>query len=97
MMQTMNGADSNRGRLRRFLPRLMIAFALLLSGAGAFAADDELPKVDPRVEGFYARDGKPAGMGVDAGSESLTWVLMLGLSIMCVAVLFKNARRTHLD
>ena len=58
--------------------------------AMALAADDEkLP--DARVQNY------PKPVSVPEGGTALTWLLLIFLSGICLATLFKNAKRTHLD
>lgn len=52
---------------------------------------DEKP-VDPRLEGYAKQVALP-----EPGSTALTWMLLIFLTLIAVAVLFKNAKRTHLD
>jgi len=58
-------------------------------------ADSATPKdvVDWRLEGY----GDKGNFTLDGSSTSVTWLLLVGLGIVCLGVFFKNARRTHLD
>ena len=74
--------------------RLLRAFcwlaAVLMAPAMALAADeDKLP--DARIQNFTK------SVGVPEGGTALTWLLLIFLAIICLAALFKNAKRTHLD
>jgi len=63
---------------------------VVLSPSLALAADDEkLP--DARVQNY------PKPVSVPEGGTALTWLLLIFLSGICLATLFKNAKRTHLD
>ena len=63
---------------------------VVLSPAVALAADDEkLP--DARIQNFQ----KP--VTVPEGGVALTWLFLILLTGICLAALFKNAHRTHLD
>ncbi|HEV8378018.1 MAG TPA: hypothetical protein VGP99_04150 [Tepidisphaeraceae bacterium] len=74
----------------RLLQVLCWMMALLLSPAMALAADDEkLP--DARIQNFTKV------VTVPEGGTALTWLLLIFLSVICLAALFKNAKRTHLD
>jgi len=56
----------------------------------AMAADeDELP--DARLLGYKG------GVKVEGGATAVTWLLLVVLALVCLASLFKNAKRTHLD
>jgi len=58
--------------------------------AMALAADDEkLP--DARIQNFSKT------VSVPEGGTALTWLLLIFLTLICLAALFKNAKRTHLD
>ena len=64
--------------------------AVLLSPAMALAADeDKMP--DARIQNF----SKP--VSIPEGGTALTWLLLIFLTLICLAALFKNAKRTHLD
>ncbi len=70
--------------------RVICVMVVMLSPAVAMAADDEkLP--DARIQNF----AKP--VTVPEGGLALTWLLLIFLTLICLAALFKNARRTHLD
>jgi hypothetical protein len=66
--------------------------ALLAAPLTALAqrADDR-EVVYGRLEGF-SRD-----VTLQGGSTALTWILLIFLGAVCLSVMFKNARRTHLD
>jgi hypothetical protein len=79
--------------MQRIMQRLMrvIAFAaVVLSPALALAADDEKPP-DARIQNFTK------AVSVPEGGTALTWLLLILLTGVCLAALFKNAKRTHLD
>lgn len=46
---------------------------------------------DARTEGY-----QPKGQ-VEKTSVALMWLMFVALSVVCLAVLFKDPRRTHLD
>ena len=63
---------------------------VLLSPAMTLAADeDKLP--DARIQNFTKI------VTIPEGGTALTWLLLIFLSVICLAALFKNAKRTHLD
>jgi len=70
-------------------------FAMVLASPVLALADTATPKdpVDWRLEGY----GDKGSVTLDVSATSLTWMLLVGLGIICIGVLFKNARRTHLD
>jgi hypothetical protein len=73
----------------RFL-QLICCMIAMLSPSLALAADDEkLP--DARIQNFTKV------VTIPEGGTALTWLLLIFLSVICLAALFKNAKRTHLD
>ena len=70
--------------------RVICAMVVVLSPAVAMAADEDKPP-DARIQNFM----KP--VSVPEGGTALTWLLLIFLTLICLAALFKNARRTHLD
>jgi hypothetical protein len=81
-------------QMRNRLIGCVIAFAAaVLSPLMALAQDQPktIAPYDGRLEGY----GKQVTL--DAGSTALTWLLLLFLGMICLGVLFKNARRSHLD
>jgi len=74
----------------RLLQLLCWVMTLLVAPAMALAADeDKLP--DARIQNFTKV------VSVPEGGTALTWLLLIFLTIVCLAALFKNAKRTHLD
>jgi hypothetical protein len=77
----------NLNRVRRVL---IVAAAGVLPAAAL--AQEEPPKNDARLEGYEAR------VQVESGdSTALTWLLLVFLAMVAMGVMFKNAKRTHLD
>jgi hypothetical protein len=68
-----------------------LVMGVLLWPAAAMAADDEGPRIDARVQNFQKV------VSVQEGGTALTWLLLIFLTLICLAALFKNAKRTHLD
>lgn len=66
------------------------ALTLLLSPISAMA-QEELKYYDARLEGY------PTNVTLESSSTALTWLLFIFLAVICIGVMFKNARRTHLD
>src|SRR4051812_28437637 len=88
---------------RRMKHRLLVfvcctVIPVLMSPAMALARQykEEKEILDGRLEG-YAKNGQPFSVTVEGGSTGLTWVLLIFLAAICVSVMFKNAKRTHLD
>jgi hypothetical protein len=81
-------------RMRSRLLGFLIAFtAAVLCPLVALAQDQPktIAPYDGRLEGY----GKEVTL--DGGSTALTWLLLIFLGVVCLGVLFKNARRSHLD
>jgi hypothetical protein len=72
---------------------ISIIFGLLalLAMPAVLLASDEEKKIDARLENY----SKP--IKVDEASGTLLWLLLIFLSMVCVAAMFKQAKRTHLD
>lgn len=72
---------------------LYFGLALFLTPVIALAKEDEETfKLEARLEGYPQSVFPP-----EKGGTSLTWMAMIFLAACAVAVLFKNAKRTHLD
>ena len=77
---------------QRFWSLYSFALAMLLTPVLALAQrEPEREILDARLEGF------PQNVTLEGGGTSLTWLLFVFLGIVCLSVLFKNAKRTHLD
>jgi hypothetical protein len=85
--------------IKRFSARRwMLAAALLLvicaSAPKTFASsssEDEPDIYDARLLGYDKT------VQLDSGSTALSWVLLIVLGVVTLGVLFKDAKRTHLD
>lgn len=66
------------------------AMGVLMTPLMALAEDEE-PIYDARLENYKA------AVKVPEASAALSWLLLILLTIICLAVLFKNAKRTHMD
>ena len=73
---------------------LYVTLAILLAPVIVLARsteDEETVKLEARLEGYTNN------VRLTSGSTALTWLMMGFLSAIAIAVLFKNAKRTHLD
>jgi hypothetical protein len=64
--------------------------ASALTPAVALAQEEEVPR-DARLEGY------PQKVHLDNDSPALSYILLIVLGALALSVMFKNARRTHLD
>lgn len=78
------------GMKRKLIGFILSAAMVLLSPAMALAQDEE--KIyDARLEGYGGN------MTLENSSTALMWLLLVVLGALCVGVMFKQAKRTHLD
>ena len=75
------------------MKRLLLALVLCLPlmATSPAVAQDDTPPTDARFEG-YTQD-----VTIKGATTGLTWLLLVFLSTMTIAVLFKSGGRTHLD
>jgi small-conductance mechanosensitive channel len=76
--------------MKQRLMRLVLTI-LLATPLTAMAASSEEERIDARVENYQKN------VKVEDSSTTLSWLLLIVLTGMAVAVVFKSARRTHLD
>jgi hypothetical protein len=77
-------------RLFGRLPARIISVAITLL-MPLVALADEKKIYDARLEGYENN------VTLDAGGTGLTWLLLVVLGVLCIGVLFKSGKRTHLD
>ncbi|HEX8323781.1 MAG TPA: hypothetical protein VF595_07690 [Tepidisphaeraceae bacterium] len=82
--------------LKFVLPCLLTAAALPASAANGVADEEELN--DGRLHGYTATGGAVGVLKITppAGTAGTTF-LTVGLGILCIGVMCKNGKRTHLD
>ena len=68
----------------------VLAVLFILATPARLLADEEI-KSDARIEGYTTN------VTLDAGSTALMWLLYILVGLVCLSVLFKDAKRTHLD
>jgi hypothetical protein len=76
------------------LMSLYVTLAILLTPVMVLARsneDEDTVKLEARLEGYTTN------VRLTSGSTALTWLMIGFLSAIAIAVLFKNAKRTHLD
>ena len=77
--------------MRHQLATLLAAGVFTLAVPCATMAQDEDKTYDARLEGH-----DPSAT-LEKSGTALTYILLSGLGILCVGVMFRNAKRTHLD
>lgn len=77
-------------KIRRFAA-LVSLLVVTVSAPSSALADEERKSYDARLEGHTD------AVMLDSGGTALTWLLLAGLGVLCAGVMFKNAKRTHLD
>jgi hypothetical protein len=75
--------------MMRVMARLMPILILLATPVLALA--DDAPLIDGRLQGYRVTVNTPIG------STALTWLLLIGLGVVCAGVMFMSAKRSHLD
>ena len=89
MMRGMLGLPMKSRLSVRYTALAVGVVALAFSVLSVLAADEE-KVVEARLEGFTR------GVKVEGGTLG-TWFLFVILAALCVSVLFKNAKRSHMD
>lgn len=69
----------------------LVCWVMGVLAGPALALAEEEQRIDARIQNFQ----KP--VIVPEGGTALTWLLLILLTLVCLAALFKNAKRTHLD
>lgn len=81
------------GRLRIGVARMFPGVALLMIALlPVLAFADEAPSPDGRLEGYNSSVTLP-----EPGGVGFTWFMVILLTLVVTAVMFKNAKRSHLD
>ena len=69
----------------------LLAAAAVLTPIVALAQEEDV-KHDARLEGYTSNVALESG-----DSTALTWLLLVFIAMIALGVMFKNAKRTHLD
>ena len=80
--------------LRKFVAAMLLGVSVLCCSphtASASSNNDEVEHYDARVQG-YTPDVELKSWGVGG-----CWMMMICMGVVCVAVIFKDAKRSHLD
>jgi hypothetical protein len=78
---------------KRFAIALCLSLTLLASTPARSIAreDPDAVHYDARVQGFNP------DVELKSGGTGMMWVVMILLGVICVAVIFMDAKRSHLD
>jgi hypothetical protein len=81
------------GSIKKSLAALLLAVSLIATTphSAMAKADDDEAHYDARVQG-YSPD-----VELKSGGSGGNWVLLIFMGVVCMAVIFKDARRSHLD
>ena len=79
---------------QRLLGILCAILLVLSTPALTFARNSEPEReiVDARLEGY-----DKVNVSLSPSSTALMWLLLIVLTLLCVGVMFKDAKRSHLD
>jgi hypothetical protein len=86
--------------MKRRLTECCVALALGFACAAPAMAQDEEERPDARVEGYALADDKVGPVLIDpktARTNATVWFMLAGMGVVGLGVMFKNAKRTHLD
>lgn len=76
--------------LRTYALSIVVSLLCLAVAPLAVLAEDK-EAYDARLLGY------PQTVELESGSTGLTWFLLVILGVLTISVLFKDAKRTHLD
>ena len=76
---------------RQSIATVVLCGVLAMPSSARAAVEEEDIKNDARTEGY------PGRVKVVNASVALVWLAFLTLSVMSMAAIFKDAKRTHLD
>ena len=96
MMTPMPTAVARRPRTSR-LARVLLALVLACTATLPALAKAPTGEEEEVVNWEGRLDGYPFNARVESNSRAMAWFMMAFLTAIGVAVLFKNANRTHLD
>lgn len=68
-----------------------LGLSLPTTALAASASDEEASPHDARTEGYQPH------AQIESNSTALLWLLLAFMSVVALSVMFKNAKRTHLD
>lgn len=88
----------------RWLSGVLATLLLLAMATPALAqksrtekAIEDAESVDGRFQLYDQNEGTNGVVALEDGSRALTYVALICLTALCVSVMFKNPKRSHLD
>lgn len=80
-------------RFKKSLAAILLAGSFIACNPHQAIArnEEEVEHYDARVQGY------DPDMELKSSSTGMAWMLMVCLGVVCVAVIFKDAKRSHLD
>lgn len=77
---------------------LLVAGTFVLASVSTLPAlaQDEPTMVDARLEG-YGTDRNNSSIALPESGTALIFILFIFLGLLCCGVMFKDAKRSHLD
>jgi hypothetical protein len=78
-------------KLRRFIAACVTCCVLAIPTAARAADEEEAPTHDARTEGYDQK------VQAAKSTSAFAWLVLAPLAIVTLGVLFKDAKRSHLD
>jgi hypothetical protein len=94
MMPSMQSRQKDHPRpIRKFIAASVLALSLVAATPhGAYASSDEdVEHYDARVQGY------DPNVELKSWGNGGSWMMLIFMAVVCVAVIFKDAKRSHLD
>jgi len=84
-------------RLKKSLAAMLMAVSLIVSTPHSASATAGPGKIDDDAHYDARVQGYEPDIELPAGSNGMSWFLLLAMAVVCVSVIFKDAKRSHLD
>jgi hypothetical protein len=79
-------------RFRKTIVGVVLAVSLIAATPhAAMAGDDDAEHYDARVQGY------DPDVELKSSGTSMAWIMIIFMGVVCVSVIFKDAKRSHLD
>ena len=85
--------------MKRSAAIIAILFMVLASpvARASSSSDEEQVAPDARLLGYADEKGTLVKVDLEPSSGAVNYIAMIILGVLCLSVLFVNAKRTHLD